>query len=90
MLTVALTSMMSVYGYQISPITDDMQSAADAVISELLPAGGVTTASSVAWTRLAYICDTFGPRFSGSAALETAVSSILCKCACVLACMIFF
>ena len=41
--------------YQIAPITPDMQSAADAIIAEMLPASGVTQQSSVGWQRLAYI-----------------------------------
>ena len=54
-----------------------MQSGAAAVISSLLPASGVTANSSIAWSRLAYITDTFGPRFSGSAALEAALSWVV-------------
>lgn len=63
--------------YTQAPITDAMRSAAAQVITTLLPTGttpgGVTTSSSTAWQRLAYITDTFGPRFSGSAALEAAL-----------------
>ena len=63
-------------GYEIAPITPDMETAADEIISYLLPPTGVTQSSSVAWSRLAYICDTFGPRFSGSDALESALDYI--------------
>jgi hypothetical protein len=73
LLTVAALCALCANAYEIAPITPDMQSAADAIVDSLLPASGVTTSSSEAWTRLAYICDTFGPRFSGSQALETAV-----------------
>ena len=62
--------------YILSPVTQEMTSAADAIIRTLLPSGGVSPSSSVGWTRLAYITDTFGPRFSGSQALEDALSWI--------------
>lgn len=54
-----------------------MQAGAAAIISSLLPASGVTANSSVAWSRLAYITDTFGPRFSGSAALEAVLTHVV-------------
>lgn len=41
--------------YEIAPITDDMREASDAIVANLLPPGGVTQQSSVAWSRLAYI-----------------------------------
>jgi carboxypeptidase Q len=65
-----------VNGYEIAPITQEMKSASEQIISYFLPPSGVTQTSSVAWSRLAYICDTFGPRFSGSEALETALDYI--------------
>lgn len=37
------------------------------------------TTSTNAYTRLAYMCDTFGPRFSGSTNLETAIDWILAE-----------
>jgi len=46
------------------------------IIADLLPSSGVTMASSIAWNRLAYITDTFGPRISGSQALEDALDWI--------------
>ena len=55
------------------PVTADMRGAASAIIQRLLPASGVTQLSSTAWQRLAYLTDTFGPRFSGSAGLERAL-----------------
>lgn len=56
--------------YDIAPITPAMTDAAAQIENYLLPSTGVTQQSSVAWQRLAYICDTYGPRFSGSQALE--------------------
>jgi hypothetical protein len=56
--------------YEIAPITNQMRQAAQQIEDYLLPQNGVTQQSSIAWQRLAYICDTFGPRFSGSQALE--------------------
>lgn len=57
-------------GYVQAPVTADMRSAASQIISTLLPPQGVTQQSSNVWSRLAYITDTFGPRFSGSQNLE--------------------
>ncbi len=65
-----------VSSYTIAPITKDMQDAAAGIIKFQLPPGGVTQESSISWQRLAYICDTFGPRFSGSQALEDALTHI--------------
>ena len=65
-----------VSSYTIAPITKDMQDAANDIIKYQLPAEGVTQGSSISWQRLAYICDTFGPRFSGSQALEDALTHI--------------
>ena len=62
--------------YTLAPVTDIMKSTAAKVIDELLPATGVTQASSTAWQRLAYLTDTFGPRFSGSSNLENALTWI--------------
>ena len=77
-LTAAATHAVAKQSYTQAPVTDDMRSAASKVISALLPTGltpgGVTNENSVAWQRLAYITDTFGPRFSGSAALEAALN----------------
>lgn len=42
--------------YEIAPITDDMRQASQAIVAALLPEEGVTETSSVAWSRLAYIC----------------------------------
>jgi carboxypeptidase Q len=56
------------------PVTADMRDASSAIIQRLLPASGVTQLSSTAWQRLAYMTDTFGPRFSGSAGLERALN----------------
>jgi hypothetical protein len=39
-------------GYEIAPITTDMQDATDAIVASLLP---TTQLSSVGWQRLAYI-----------------------------------
>ena len=63
-------------GYEIAPITSNMRTISSAVISSLLPNAGVSEKSSLAWQRLAYICDTFGPRFSGSQSLELALDHI--------------
>ena len=58
--------------YVQAPVTADMINAASLIISTLLPTGitpgSVTNQNSVAWQRLAYVTDTFGPRFSGSVA----------------------
>ena len=51
-------------------IAAQYQSAADQIIEAAL-------ADSAAWNRLAYLTDTFGPRFSGSDNLETAIDWIL-------------
>ncbi|NQV72265.1 M20/M25/M40 family metallo-hydrolase [bacterium] len=51
-------------------IAAQYQSAADQIIDAAL-------ADSAAWNRLAYLTDTFGPRFSGSDNLETAIDWIL-------------
>jgi hypothetical protein len=67
----ALTSLG--HAYDLAPVTDDTRANANAIIGSLLPSSGVTPDNSVAWSRLAYICDSFGPRFSGSAALEAAL-----------------
>lgn len=54
-----------------------MKTAAKQIINKLLPSSSIVTQeSSVAWQRLAYITDTFGPRFSGSDNLENALSWI--------------
>jgi carboxypeptidase Q len=62
--------------YTLAPVTDDMRSVAQQVLDTALPTTGVTQESSVAWSRLAYICDTFGPRIAGSQALEDALDWI--------------
>lgn len=62
--------------YSIAPITRDMRDAAKAIINYQLPTARIAQASSIAWQRLAFICDTFGPRFSGSQALEDALTHI--------------
>jgi carboxypeptidase Q len=68
-------AMHCVSAYTQAPVTNEMRSAAAAIIAALLPSGttpgGVTVENSIAWKRLAYITDTFGPRFSGSDALES-------------------
>ena len=58
------------------PVTNEMRTGAAQIIGALLPSSGVTMESSTAWTRLAYITDTFGPRISGSSALESALDWI--------------
>ena len=67
--------------YVQAPVTSDMINAASLIISTLLPTGttpgSVTNENSVAWQRLAYVTDTFGPRFSGSDALEAVLSWIV-------------
>jgi carboxypeptidase Q len=55
------------------PVTPDMRTGASQIIATLLPSTGVTPQSSFIWQRLSYITDTFGPRLSGSAALESAL-----------------
>lgn len=67
---VVLLKISLVQAYTIAPITDAMRMASSQIISYLLPASGVNEETSEGWKRLAYICDTFGPRFSGSQALE--------------------
>jgi carboxypeptidase Q len=52
--------------YTYAPIDAAMVLARDAILN-------VARASNVSWTRLAYMCDTFGPRFSGSPGLEAAL-----------------
>jgi carboxypeptidase Q len=74
--TLYLLHFPPVSSYTISPITDDMTEAAQRIIAYLLPSSGVSTLSSEGWSRLAYICDTFGPRFSGSDNLENALDYI--------------
>lgn len=54
-----------------------MKNAASDIIDSLLPSQGVNDESSLAWQRLAYITDTFGPRFSGSQSLEDVLSYII-------------
>ena len=54
----------------VQDIAAEYQSAADQIIDAAL-------ADSAAWNRLAYLTDTFGPRFSGSDNLETAIDWIL-------------
>lgn len=76
LLMCGMYAVMMLDAYEIAPITPEMESASEQIISYLLPSTGVTQSSSVAWSRLAYICDTFGPRFSGSEALETALDYI--------------
>ncbi len=71
-----LSSLSFVRAYTIAPITDGMRVASSQIISYLLPTNGVNEESSEGWKRLAYICDTYGPRFSGSQALEDAFDYI--------------
>ena len=59
-----------VTAYDVVPVTDEMRSSAAAIISAFLPTTGVTKSSSSVWQKLAYITDTWGPRFSGSDSLE--------------------
>jgi carboxypeptidase Q len=75
-LVTVLCSIAASSSYTIAPITDAMKSASSKIISYLLPPTGVTESSSEGWSRLAYICDTYGPRFSGSQALEDALGFI--------------
>ena len=72
----ALLAASAVRAYDLAPVTPDMQSAAASIIAALLPPGGVSEASSTAWQRLAYVCDSFGPRLSGSAALEATLDYV--------------
>jgi carboxypeptidase Q len=62
--------------YDIAPVTDEMRASASAIISSFLPSTGVTKSSSSVWQRLAYITDTYGPRFSGSDSLENVLDHI--------------
>jgi carboxypeptidase Q len=62
--------------YDVAPVTDEMRSSANAIISAFLPPSGVTKSSSTVWQRLGYICDTWGPRFSGSDSLEQVLDYI--------------
>ncbi len=71
-----LSEVPSALTYEIAPITQDMRNAAADIINFQLPTAVIAQQSSVAWQRLAYICDTFGPRFSGSKALEDALTHI--------------
>jgi carboxypeptidase Q len=57
------------------PVTPDMRTGAAALIATLLPPAGVNQSSSI-WRRLSYITDTFGPRLSGSRALEDTLDYI--------------
>ena len=52
-----------------------MRTGAAALIATLLPPAGVNQSSSI-WRRLSYITDTFGPRLSGSRALEDTLDYI--------------
>ena len=52
--------------YSYATIDAPMVAARDAILS-------VARSTNISWTRLAYMCDTFGPRFSGSASLEAAL-----------------
>ena len=70
-----LTSVHGASSYDIAPVTDDMRRARDAIVTELLPQD-LTMATSTAWQRLALITDHYGPRFSGTQALEEALSFI--------------
>lgn len=74
--TIMLSLLPNSLAYEIAPITQDMRNAAADIINFQLPTDIITQQSSVAWQRLAYICDTFGPRFSGSQALENALTHI--------------
>ena len=56
--------------YEISPITGNMKSAANQIIDRL------STKNSVAYERLSFITDTFGPRFTGSESLENALTYV--------------
>ena len=62
--------MASPQQYTLAPVTDKMKSAADLIIKTMLPwlstGNSNTVDTPLAWQRLAYITDTFGPRFSGS------------------------
>lgn len=55
---------------QSSSLVDEYRSVADQLIDAAL-------ADSAAWDRLAYLTDTFGPRFSGTDNLESAIDWIL-------------
>jgi hypothetical protein len=76
LMTIVLSMLPSALTYEIAPITQDMRNAAADIINFQLPTAVIAQQSSVAWQRLAYICDTFGPRFSGSKALEDALTHI--------------
>jgi len=67
---------MSSHYYELAPVTEEMRHASAQVINVLLPTQEITQQGSVPWSRLAYITDTFGPRFSGSESLERALDWI--------------
>jgi carboxypeptidase Q len=69
-------AVVSAGNYELQYVTPAMRTVASQILEAALPTTGVTQASSVAWTRLAYICDTFGPRIAGSDALEQALTYI--------------
>ena len=52
-----------------APVPQAFEAASRALATEI----GRADARQHAWERLAYLCDTFGPRFSGSQALEDAI-----------------
>lgn len=52
--------------YSYVPVDASMVAARDSILA-------VARSTNVSWTRLAYMCDTFGPRFSGSSSLESAL-----------------
>lgn len=62
-LTAAAVTAQTPYEYQL--ITDEMRSLANTIIA-------TSTVNATAYSRLGYMCDTFGPRFSGTQALEDA------------------
>jgi carboxypeptidase Q len=59
-------------GAAAGPITEAYRAAADSLIRAAL-------ADTMAWSRIAYLTDTFGPRFSGTPALEQAIDWILAE-----------
>lgn len=57
---------------QIYPVTNGMINKANAILQATVPSDGSIPMS--AYNRLAYMCDTFGPRFSGTQGLEDALT----------------
>ena len=55
-----------------APIADRYREAADRLID-------AATRDSAAWQRIALLSDTFGPRFSGTPALERAIDWVLAE-----------